>query len=107
MDDDNHKGNNDSKGVSALGVDRDLDFLCGHQGHQRNCPHDDEDKQNDDEEEDNNNKKDNNNDKVVESYLSSGKGYSPGVFAKSSRVLASMMTITTMTTTKMTSSRTR
>ena len=55
----------------------------------------------------NNNNKDDTNNKVVERYLSSGKGYSPGVFAKSSRVSASMMTITTMTTTKMTSSRTR
>ena len=74
MDDDNNKGNNDSKGISALGVDRDLEFLWGHQGHQRHCPHDDEDKQNDDEVEDNNNNKDDNNDKAVERYLSSGKG---------------------------------
>ena len=63
MDDDNNKGNSDSKGISALGLDRDLEFLSGHQGHQRHCPYDDEDKQNDDEVEDNN--KDDNNDKAI------------------------------------------
>ena len=32
-DDDNKDDNND-KGISALGLDRDMGFLRGHQGHQ-------------------------------------------------------------------------
>ena len=32
-DEDNNKVNNDDKGISALGLDRDLEFSRGHQGH--------------------------------------------------------------------------
>ena len=38
-DDDNNKDGNNDKGISALGLDRDLGFSRGHQGHQ---PHDDD-----------------------------------------------------------------
>ena len=38
MDDDNNKDNKNDKGISALGLDKDLGFSEGHQGHQ---PHDD------------------------------------------------------------------
>ena len=31
---DNNKDNNNDKGISALGLDRDLRFPRGHQGHQ-------------------------------------------------------------------------
>ena len=48
-------------GISALGIDRDLEFSRGHQGHR---PHDDDDKEEDDDEvEDNDNDKDDNNNK--------------------------------------------
>ena len=33
-DDNNNKDDNNDKGVSALGLDRDLRFSQGHQGHQ-------------------------------------------------------------------------
>ena len=33
-DDDNNKDDNDDKGISALGLDRDLGFSRVHQGHQ-------------------------------------------------------------------------
>ena len=64
---DNDKDNNTSndKGISALGLDRDLGFSRGHQGCQRHRPNDDDD---DDEVEDND--KENN---------------KPGVFARTSR----------------------
>ena len=39
-DDDNDKDNKNDKGISALGLDKDLGFSEGHQGHQ---PHDDDD----------------------------------------------------------------
>ena len=42
--DDNNKNDNDDKGISALGLDRDLGFSRGHQGHQGNWPHADENK---------------------------------------------------------------
>ena len=45
-------------GISALGIDRDLEFSRGHQGHQ---PHDDDDKEEDDDEVEDNDKDDNNN----------------------------------------------
>ena len=38
-DDDNNKDDNNDKGISALGLDRDL----GHQGRQGHWPHDDDD----------------------------------------------------------------
>ena len=44
--DDNNKNHNDDKGISALGLDRDLGFSRGHQGHQGNWPHADENKKN-------------------------------------------------------------
>ena len=37
-EDENNKDDNDDKGISALGLDRDLGFLRGHQGHQRHLP---------------------------------------------------------------------
>ena len=33
-DKDNNKDNNDDKGISALGLDRNMKFSRGHQGHQ-------------------------------------------------------------------------
>ena len=39
-EDNNKKDDNYNKGISALGLDGDLGFLRGHQGHQ---PHDDDD----------------------------------------------------------------
>ena len=41
------------KDISALGLDRDLGFLRGHQGHQGHRPPDDDDEEDDDEVEDN------------------------------------------------------
>ena len=38
---DNDKDNNNDKGISALGLDRDLRFSRGHQGHQGHWPNDD------------------------------------------------------------------
>ena len=40
QDNNNNKDNNDDKGISALGLDRDLGFSRGHQGH---WPLDDDD----------------------------------------------------------------
>ena len=42
-DDDNNKDNKNDKGISALGLDKDLGFLRGHQGHQEHQPHDGDD----------------------------------------------------------------
>ena len=39
-DNNNNKDNNNDKGISALGLDKDLGFSEGHQWHQ---PHDDDD----------------------------------------------------------------
>ena len=54
---------------SALGLDRDLGFSRGHQGHQGHRPRDDDEEEDDDEVEDNDkdddNIKDNNNDKGI------------------------------------------
>ena len=41
---DNNKNDNNDKGISALELDRDLGFSRGHQGHQGNWPHADENK---------------------------------------------------------------
>ena len=53
----NNKDDNNYKGISALGLDRDLGFSRGHQGHQGrqgHRPHDDDaDEEEDDEVEDN------------------------------------------------------
>ena len=35
MDDDSYKDDNDDKGISALGLDRDMGFSQGHQGQNR------------------------------------------------------------------------
>ena len=40
-DNNNNKDNNNEKGISALGLDKDLGFSQGHQGHP---PHEDNDK---------------------------------------------------------------
>ena len=40
---DNDKDDNNDKGISALGLDRDLGFSQGHQGCQGHRPHDDDD----------------------------------------------------------------
>jgi len=40
-DDDNNKDDNNDKGISVLGLDRDLEFSRGHQEHQGHQPHDD------------------------------------------------------------------
>ena len=40
-DDNNNKDDNNDKGISALGLDRDMGFSRGHQGCQGHRPHDD------------------------------------------------------------------
>ena len=59
---------NDVKGISALGLDRDMGFSGGHQGHRPNDD-DNEEEEDDDEVEDNDkddvNNKDDNNDKGI------------------------------------------
>ena len=62
--DDNNKDDNNNKGISALGLDRDLVFSRGYQGHQGHWPHDDDEEEEDDEVEDNN-KDDDNNDRDI------------------------------------------
>ena len=68
-DNDNNKDDNDDKGISALGLDRDLDFSRGHKEHQGHRHPDDDNEEDDDEVEDNNkddnNYKDDNNDKGI------------------------------------------
>ena len=59
-EDDNNKDNNDEKGISALGLDKDLGFSRGHQGQQ---PHDDDDEEEDKDKVEDNNKSDDNNNK--------------------------------------------
>ena len=54
---------NNFKDISALGLDRDLGFSRGHQGHQGHRPPDDEEEEDDDEVEDND--KDDNNFKDI------------------------------------------
>ena len=70
MEDNDKDDNNNDKGISALGLDRDLGFSRGHQGHQGHQPHDDDDNEEDNDEvedndKDDDNDKDNNNDKVI------------------------------------------
>ena len=57
-DNDNNKDKNDGKGISALGLDGDLEFSRGHQRQQGHQPHGDDNKENDNKMVDNN--KDNN-----------------------------------------------
>ena len=45
---DNDKDDNNFKDISALGLDRDLGFSRGHQGHQENPFRDDDDEEEDD-----------------------------------------------------------
>ena len=63
-DDEDNKDDNNDKGISALGQDRDLQFLRGHQGHwphnDDNNEEDDDEKMEDNDKEDDNNKEDNN-----------------------------------------------
>ena len=79
-DDDNNKNDNTDKGISALGLDRDLRFSRRHQGHQRHWPHyDDEKVENNDKDNNNNNNKDNNNDKGISALgLDRDLGFSRG-----------------------------
>jgi hypothetical protein len=57
-DDNNNKEDTDDKSISALGLDRDLRFLRGHQGH---WPHDGGDEEEDNDKGDTNNKDGSNN----------------------------------------------
>ena len=50
-DDGNNKDNNNDKGISALGLDRDMRFSGGPQGDQRHKPHGDDDDEEEEEEE--------------------------------------------------------
>ena len=89
-DNNDDKDDNDYKGISALGLDRDMGFFRGHQGRQEHLPHDDDDddEEEDNEEEDNevednnkedNNNKDNNNDKGISALgLDTDLGFSRG-----------------------------
>ena len=56
--DNNNKDDNNDKSISALGLDRDMWFSRGHQGHQ---PHDDDNKEEDNDKVEDNDKNDNNN----------------------------------------------
>ena len=58
---DNNKDDNNYKDISALGLDRDLGFSRGYQGH-RPPDDDDDEEEEDDEVEDNNQVEDNDND---------------------------------------------
>ena len=49
-DDVNNKEDNNDKGISALGLNRDLRFSRGHQGHQGHRPNDDDDEEEEDDE---------------------------------------------------------
>ena len=69
--------------ISTLGLDRDLGFSQGYQGHQGHRPHDDDEEEDDDKVEDNN--KDDDDYKVI-SALELDRH---GVFARISRTLAS------------------
>ena len=67
---DNNKDEDDinDKSILALGLDRDMGFLRGHQGRQGHQPHDDDDDEEEDnkvEDKDNDSNKDNNNDKDI------------------------------------------
>ena len=59
---DNDKDDNNFKDISALGLDRDLGFSRGHQGHQ---PPDDDKEEDDNEVEDNDEVEDNNKDDMA------------------------------------------
>ena len=63
-DDNNNKDDNNDKGISALGLDRDLRFSRGHQGHWPNDDEEDDDNKVEDNDKDNDNNKDDKNDKV-------------------------------------------
>ena len=63
---DNDKDDNNFKDISALGLDRDLGFSRGYQGHQGHKPPDDDEEDDNDKVEDND--KDDNNDKSIETW---------------------------------------
>ena len=60
---DKDDNNNNDKGISALGLDRDMGFSGGHQGDQGHKPYDDDDEEEEEEDDkaEDNNKDDNNN----------------------------------------------
>ena len=69
-DNNNDKDSNDDKGISALELDRDMEFSLGHQGCQGHRPHNDDDSEEEEDEvgdndKDDNNNKDDNNDKGI------------------------------------------
>ena len=65
-DHNNNKDDNNDNGNSALGLDRDLGFLRGHQGRPVHQPYDDDnDEEEDNQVEDNDKDDDNNNDKGI------------------------------------------
>ena len=69
-DDDNNKDNNNGKDISALGLDRDLGFLQGHQAYQGHLPHDDDEEEEEDNKEEDNHKDDNNKDDKYDKGIS-------------------------------------
>ena len=80
---DNDEDDNNFKDISALGLDRDLGFSRGHQGHQGHRPPDDEEEEDDDMVEDNDevedNDKDDNNFKDISALgLDRDLGFSQG-----------------------------
>ena len=70
------------KGISALGLDRDLRFSQRHQGHELHQPHGDDEKEDDkveDNDKDDNNNKDDNDDKGISALgLDRHQGFSRG-----------------------------
>ena len=64
-DDNNNKDNKNDKGISALGLDRDLGFSRKHQGRQEHRLHDDANNEEEDNDKDNDKNKDENNDKGI------------------------------------------
>ena len=108
MEDNVKDDDNNDKGISALGLDRDLGFSRGHQGHR---PHDDDDNEEEDDEVDNNDKdhnnnKDDNNDEGISALeLYRDQGFSRGHQGHRLMMMKTMMrrtTTRTMTTTRMT-----
>ena len=87
------KDNNNDKGISALGLDRDLGFSRRHQRHR--C-HDDDDGQEEnnevedkDKDKDNNKDEDNNKHKIDDKGISALRLDRPGVFMRTSKALSS------------------
>ena len=57
---DSDRDDNNFKDISALGLDRDMEFSRGHQGRQGHRLHDDDDDEEEDNDKDDDNDKDNN-----------------------------------------------